>query len=86
MKINNTEFNEKYKVYLEDGFYGLAFSNDKVTEYLDKIFAEIIIIYPDFQYSQIKTKFNTVVMYTNLPYSINSLIEDKINNLLGRLG
>ncbi len=58
----SSEFNEKYKDYLEEDFYGLAINSPKVVEYLDGIFSEFIKI-PGFKYSQIKMKFDSVRFY-----------------------
>ena len=50
------EFNIKYKDYLEEGHYGLAFNDPGVMIFLDDIFQDLIKI-PGFKYSQIKLKF-----------------------------
>jgi hypothetical protein len=63
--MTNIEFNEKYKNYLEDRFYGLAINIPELTKYLDEKFQEYIKI-PGFQYSQIKSKFGYVRIYCNL--------------------
>lgn len=63
--MNDIEFNEKYKDYLEEGYYGLSFDVPSVTEYLDKVFGGLILI-KGFKYKQIKMKFNSCRFYTNL--------------------
>jgi hypothetical protein len=57
-----TEFNEKYKDFLEEGYYGLSISNDQLTEWLDSKFQEFIQL-PNFSYLQIKSKFGMGVFY-----------------------
>ena len=62
--MNTTkEFNDKYKNYLKDRFYGLAIHNKDVINYLDKEFEKEIKANPDFSYQQIKTKFDFVCVY-----------------------
>ena len=77
--MNQEEFNDKYKDYLEKGFYGLAVENEEIIEYLDSIFPIIISFKPDFQYSQIKSKFNRIAFYTNLNFDTTNIIEKKLN-------
>ena len=60
--MTRTEFNDKYKEYLEDRFSGLELSNPEVIEYLDEQFEELIKL-PNFKYSQIKGKFNWFCFY-----------------------
>ena len=52
------QFNEKYKDYLEEGHYGLAFGDEEFINWLDSKFQEFIKK-PGFTYSQIKVKFGT---------------------------
>ena len=80
--MTQVEFNEKYKDYLEDGFYGLGFDYPEVTEYLDKLFPVIIKEYPDFKYQQIKLKFGEPVVYTSCTRLTNYLMEIVINAIL----
>lgn len=70
------EFNEKYKDYIEEGFedQGLSFDEPVVTDYLDKLFTDLIKI-PGFQYSQIKLKFGMCRFYTNLRTIVPTLDE-----------
>ena len=60
-----SEFNEKYKEYLEKEHYGLDINTPSIIQYLDEIFQGLIKI-PGFKYSQIKEKFSTSRFYTNL--------------------
>lgn len=50
------QFNEKYKDFLENGYYGLSFDEPELTIKLDKKFQEFIQR-PGFKYKQIKVKF-----------------------------
>lgn len=56
------EFNEKYKDYLVDRFYGMEMENLKIIDLVDKAFQEWIKI-PGFKYYQIKNKFGTSRVY-----------------------
>ena len=59
------DFNEKYKDYLEEGYYGLTLNDSRAIKYLDETFQDLIKI-PGFKFSQIKGKFGTSRFYTNL--------------------
>jgi hypothetical protein len=79
--MNIDEFNEKWKVYLEEGFGGLEIDDDEITEYLDREFQELHKI-PGFSFSQIKIKFGSARVYLT-PLSIRTgEIEKKINSML----
>lgn len=79
------EFNNKYKKYLEDRFYGLAIDNPKIVKYLDNEFKKEIELNPNFSYQQIKTKFNFICVYANSDkcrewqLKIKELLEDNKN-------
>lgn len=82
--MTRDEFNEKYKAFIEPGFedQGLEFDIPDVTEYLDKIFEDLIKI-PGFYYSQIKVKFGTCRFYTEgISWQLAALIENYINKIL----
>lgn len=66
-KMTNKEFNTKYEKYLEPGFNGLSINLPELTEYLDRKFTAYVRDYPNFQYSQIKLKFERVRIYCKLP-------------------
>lgn len=57
-----TEFNEKYKDYLDDRHYGCAIPNEKAIDYLDTKFQEFIKV-PGFKFQQIKSKFHYYCFY-----------------------
>ena len=63
-------FNEKYKQYIPEGWYGLGFDIPVVTEYLDEVLQDLITI-PGFELHQIKLKFGGIRFYVN-----SSVIED----------
>ena len=86
--MTTSEFNEKYKEYLEEGHYGLDISTPSIIKYLDEMFQGLIKI-PGFKYSQIKEKFSTSRFYTNLyqligkpGLIINNEVEKTLNILL----
>lgn len=63
--MNSTEFNDKWKNYLEEGHYGLNISTPEVIEYLDSEFEKEIKINEYFTYSQIKLKYGFARVYAN---------------------
>jgi hypothetical protein len=82
------EFNQKYKQYIPDGWYGLGFSIPDVTEYLDKAMQDLITI-PGFELHQVKLKFNMARFYfetgwkdKGLEAALEIKIESKINELV----
>lgn len=81
--MTSVEFNEKWEDYLGDRHYGLAIDIEPLTVYLDKLFEELTEIYPDFEYYQIKLKFNDPRFYTNLDgWSIESAVECKMKKII----
>jgi hypothetical protein len=81
------QFNEKYKQYIPNGWYGLSFDIPPVTEYLDTVMEDLITI-PGFQLLQIKLKFGMARFYfetswihKHLEVALMLKIEDKINEL-----
>ena len=81
--MTNSEFNEKYKDFLEEGHYGLAINIPTVTEFLDEMFSKVLIHVPGFKYSQIKLKFNYSRMYTTINHpTLISCIESAIDSLV----
>jgi len=82
--LNVEEFNEKYKDYLKDRFYGLAISDPDVIHFLDDIFDNVLTKLPDFKYLQIKLKFGASRCYIEGSGSqiMSRLIESEINEIL----
>lgn len=86
--MTSEEFNEKYKQYIPEGWYGLGFNISDVTDYLDKEMEDLILI-PGFELHQVKLKFNMARFYfeTNwkdkhLESALENKIEDEINKLV----
>ena len=82
------EFNEKYKQYIPEGWYGLEFNIVEVTDYLDKEMEDLILI-PGFELHQVKLKFNMARFYFETNWKDKSLevalmfkIESRINELV----
>lgn len=77
-----TEFNNKYKDYLEKGHYGAdGFDDPEFLKWLDVKFQEFIK-QPNFSYSQIKVKFNMGRFYAEgLTKEQVNEVEDKITEL-----
>ena len=82
------EFNEKYKPYIPKGWYGLGFDIIEVTDYLDGVIEDLIMI-PGFELHQVKLKFNMARFYfetrwkdKSLEAAIENKIESKINELV----
>lgn len=76
------DFNEKWKDYLEEGFYGLTIPVPDVIEYLDNVFSNELTKDPNFKYQQIKVKFDWVCFYSNAPLEVNQRIEKSITKLI----
>ena len=82
------EFNEKYKPYIPQGWYGLEFDIPDVTDYLDKVMEDLVMI-PGFELHQVKLKFNMARIYFETKWKDKSLeteleikIESEINKLV----
>ena len=81
------EFNEKYKPYIPKGWYGLDFDIPEVTDYLDKVMEDLIMI-PGFELHQVKLKFNMARFYFQTNWKDKSLeteLEIKIENQINKL-
>ncbi len=79
--MTSEEFNQKYKDFLEEGYYGLDIDNDDFTNWLDDKFQKFIKN-PNFSYSQIKAKFGMGRFYCE-GLSIEEIeeVENKITEL-----
>ena len=89
--MTQQEFNEKYKQYIPEGWYGLSFDIPEVTIYLDGVMQDLITI-PGFYLTQVKLKFNMARFYfaTNmkeehLKLAIELAIEKKINEIVKKI-
>lgn len=78
--MTTKEFNIKYGDYLVKNYYGLDIDIPIITEYLDKVFEELIKI-PDFKYHQIKLKFDMARVYLEPREIDTNKIEEEINKL-----
>ena len=81
-------FNEKYKQYIPEGWYGLEFDIPEVTEYLDRIMQDMILI-PGFELHQIKLKFDWPRFYFTTDFKDKGLelaiavkIQEQINAII----
>ena len=81
--MNQLQFNEKFKNYIEEGYQGLCFDIPECTEYLDNKLQEIIKEYLDFKLKQIKIKFNWYCFYSNLPTEVEEIICDNLSEIHG---
>lgn len=77
------EFNKKYKDYLEERHYGAeGFNNSEFLDWLDTKFQKFIT-YPNFKYSQIKSKFKNGCFYCEGVSKEEVFeVEDKIKSYL----
>jgi hypothetical protein len=82
------EFNKKYKRYIPEGWYGLGFDISEVTDYLEGVMEDLILI-PGFELHQVKLKFNMARFYFETDWKDKSLeaalmfkIESRINELV----
>ena len=64
--MTQNEFNKKYKANIPEGYWGLEFDIEPVTDYLDHEISMIIKDHGDLQIHQIKLKFGKARFYTNL--------------------
>ena len=81
------EFNEKYKPYIPKGWYGLGFDILEVTDYLDGVMEDLIMI-PGFELHQVKLKFNMARFYFQTNWkdkALEAVIENKIENKINEL-
>ena len=85
--MTSTEFNTKYKDYIEEGFNGLSIHSNyyewfMLVDWLDNKFQEFIKR-PDFKFSQIKSKFDICTFYAErLTTEEITEIENKITEFL----
>jgi hypothetical protein len=76
-------FDLKWDSRCEHGHYGLAINDPEVITLVDETFTLWEQLYPDFTFSQIKTKFNSVRVYCeNVPYELTRELEQKIEQII----
>ena len=76
--MKQSEFNKKYKEYLEPRYPGCELINEEIIDHLDTEFQELIKI-PGFKFKQVKTKFHFFRLYcVNVPQEKIEEIENKL--------
>lgn len=82
-----SEFNEKYKAYIPEEYWGLEFDIPEVTAYLDSIMDNGLVNIPGFKLHQVKLKFGMCRFYYEcmLPVSLQAAIEFKIEEEVNKI-
>lgn len=80
--MTTENFNRKYAKYLPKGWYGMAINDQEVIAYMDEEFEKYVKRHPNFEFHQIKLKFNYPRVYTNAPHEVNSNWERGIRTIL----
>ena len=89
-KSNNMtqqEFNAKYKQWIPEGWEGLEFDIPQVTEYMDTVMQDMILI-PGFELHQIKMKWDWPRFYFTTDFKdkgIELAITVRVQDEMGRL-
>lgn len=73
-------FNRKWKDYIEDNHYGMDIHHRGIIAFMDIEFKKEITVNPNFNYAQIKLKFNMARVYANSDKTTEW--EDKIDSIL----
>ena len=73
------EFNSKYFYFIEKGFEGLEFENEKFIRILNEMMEDLVKI-PEFQFSQIKIKWDNVRFYSNLSLHLGLAVQDYLTH------
>ena len=86
--MTREEFNHKYKQWIPEGWSGLDFDIPQVTEYMDQIMQDMILI-PGFELHQIKLKwdwprfyFTTDFKDKGLELAITVKVQERINAII----
>ncbi len=86
--MTQNEFNEKYKQWIPEGWSGLDFDIPQVTEYMDLVMQDMILI-PGFELHQIKLKwdwprfyFTTSFKDKGLELAIAVKVQERINAII----
>ena len=85
--MTQQEFNAKYKQWIPEGWSGLDFDVPQVTEYLDQVMQDLVLI-PGFELHQIKMKFDWPRVYFTTDFKDKALelaiamrIQEDINKI-----
>jgi len=86
--MTQNEFNAKYKQWIPEGWSGLDFDILEVTEYMDQIMQDMILI-PGFELHQIKLKFDWPRFYFTTDFkdkgtelAIAVKVQERINAII----
>lgn len=86
--MTQNEFNHKYKQWIPEGWSGLDFDIPQVTEYMDQIMQDMILI-PGFELHQIKLKFDWPRFYFTTDFkdkgtelAIAVRVQERINAII----
>ena len=86
--MTREEFNAKYKQWIPEGWSGLDFDIPQVTEYLDQVMQDLVLI-PGFELHQIKLKFDWPRFYFTTSFKDKGLelaiavkIQEQINAII----
>ena len=86
--MTQQEFNLKYKQWIPEGWSGLDFDVPQVTEYLDQVMQDLVLI-PGFELHQIKLKFDWPRVYFTTDFKDKGLelaiavkIQEQINAII----
>ena len=74
-------FDEKWHDHIEPGFDGLEVSDPAVVIFLDYIFTTELCLRKNFQFAQIKLKWNSFRFYANSSRFMCSLMETILNKI-----
>ena len=86
--MTQQEFNLKYKQWIPEGWSGLEFDVPQVTEYLDQVMQDLVLM-PGFELHQIKLTFNMARFYFETAWKRKELeggimikVEERINAII----
>lgn len=83
--MKSNEFNEKWKNYLTEGFYGLDLEHEEAIKYLDNVFCDEIKLNATFRYSQIKIKFGKCRIYATIDLDKKNKWEITVDSIISHL-
>lgn len=79
------QFNDKWDRFLPDGWYGMDLNDEKAIEVVDKHFEDEFQHIEGFQFYQIKMKWGSSRVYTNLGTLFNDVgleMEQYVENII----